>query len=72
MRSVEAIWLHQRMVAIDSDYWLSLENTTRRIVGTIGGLRFFERTRESSTHEFSKVMESILYHEKSEQKKTGE
>ena len=72
IRSVEAIWLHHRMGAIDSGYWSSMEITARRIVGTIGGLRTFERNRESVSHEFSNVMENILYHEKSEQKKTGE
>ena len=49
-----------------------MEITARRIVGTIGGLRTFERNRASVSHEFSKVMENILYHENSEQKKSGE
>ena len=66
MRSIEAIWLHYKMGAIDSACWSSMEITTRRVVGTTGGLRTFERNRESVSHEFSSVMENILYHEKSE------
>ena len=72
IRSVEAIWLHHRIGAIDPGYWLSIENTIRRIVGTIGGLRTFERSRDAFSYEFCNVIENILYHEKSEQKKTGE
>jgi hypothetical protein len=72
IRSVETIWLHHRIGAIDPGYWSSIEVTARRIVGTIGGLRTFERNRELVSHEFSKVMENILHHEKGKQKKTGE
>jgi hypothetical protein len=72
IRSAETIWLHYRIGAIDLGYWSSMETTIRRVVGSVGGLRTFERFRESVTPEFSSVMENILYHGKSEQKETVE
>ena len=60
MRSLEIIWFHRQMDAIESGYWLSLEVTVVRVIGTTGGTRIFERFRDSLSPDFAEVLHDIL------------
>ncbi len=60
LRSMEAIWFQLQLGAIEPGYWSSMETTIRRIVGSIGGRRSFEKSREFLSPEFASVVQKIL------------
>ena len=60
IRSMEAIWFQLKLGAIEPGYWSSMEKTIRGFVGSIGGLRSFEKTRDYLSPEFASVVQKIL------------
>lgn len=60
IRSMEAIWFQLQLGAIAPGYWTSMEKTIRGIVGSIGGLRSFEKSRDFLSPEFASVVQKIL------------
>lgn len=60
IRSIEAIWFHHRLGALEPGYWSSMKLSVRGIVGSVGGLRCFERNRRYINPDFVVVLEEIL------------
>ena len=60
IRSIEAIWFQLQLGAIEPGYWSSMEKTTRGFVGSIGGLRSLEKSRDFLSPEFASVVQKIL------------
>jgi len=57
---MDAIWFQLQLGAIEPGYWSSMETTIRGIVGSIGGRRSFEKSREYLSPEFASVVQKIL------------
>jgi len=60
LRASEIVWQFYKADAIESDYWASFESTLKRIVGTAGGIRCYERNRAFMGQGFSCVVDDIL------------
>lgn len=60
IRSMEAIWFQLQLGATEPGYWSSMEKTIRRFVGSIGGLRSLEKSRDFLSPEFASVVQKIL------------
>lgn len=60
LRSLEAIWFHLQLGAIEPGYWSSMKISMRRVVGSNGGLRSFDRNRAFLSSEFASVVQEIL------------
>jgi len=60
LRSVEAIWVHRKMDAIDPSIWITVELSIKAVIGSVGGTRAFNRQREVFRPEFANLIDEIL------------
>ena len=60
LRSIEAMWFHRQLGAIDPGFWSSMKRSVPTVVGSTGGLRSFERNREMLSPEFVEIIDAIL------------
>ena len=65
LRRSEAGWIQSRTGIIDRSYWLGVENSIGIIIRTAGGLRSFQKYRQSLGPEFAVEIERILASEES-------
>lgn len=60
LRSIEGIWRLYQSGTIDPDYWASYESTVRRILGSAGATRCFERNRDLLSFNFVSAVDGMV------------
>jgi hypothetical protein len=60
LRSVETVWIHKKMGAIDPSYWMTIELSIKAVIGSVGGTRAFDRQRDVISPEFASLIDEIL------------
>lgn len=60
LRSMEALWLQRKLGAMDDQYWTSMLVATEAVVGSPGGMRAFQRYRETLSLDFTDAVQRIL------------
>ena len=60
LRRMETIWTHRQLGAIEAGYWSGMEVSIRKIVGTIGGTRSFNKYSDTLNPEFARLVKMIL------------